>query len=137
MDINYNTNKYKRTYIGGSKKKEQDEFIKAAGVKDDLSDFDWIQYRRLLIEYSKDLISIIFSWKRIFKNLSLYVSIISLIFIPYNIKITLYIITVSVIFQLIYLILNYIGKKKIFDFLFHLNITETEIKKRTNFELKH
>ena len=55
--------KYRRTYAGGSKKKEQELFKKIQGIKGDNSDCDWLEYRRMLLVYLKDVITVLSSWK--------------------------------------------------------------------------
>ena len=63
IEIEVTESKYRRTYIGGSKKNEREIFLKVQGTKEDNSDCDWLEYRRLLKTYLDDTITVLSSWK--------------------------------------------------------------------------
>jgi hypothetical protein len=68
MDINRNYEKLKlvRTYIGGSKKKELQIFLKSQGINDDevYTDsciIDWLEFRKLVVTRFEDIICVNYS----------------------------------------------------------------------------
>jgi hypothetical protein len=61
----FNKLKFKRTYIGGSKKRELEIFASVQGTKEDNSECDWFEYRRLLMNYCDDILNIIITWKTV------------------------------------------------------------------------
>jgi hypothetical protein len=81
IEIETMKSKYRRTYIGGSKKKENEIFLKVQGTKEDNSDCDWLEYRRLLKIYRDDILLIFDSWKGLFLRESYALLIAALIFI--------------------------------------------------------
>lgn len=58
----FNKLKFRRTYIGGSKQRELEIFASVQGTKEDNSECDWFEYRRLLMQYCDDILNIILSW---------------------------------------------------------------------------
>src|ERR1035437_1934708 len=128
-------NKYRRTYIGGSKKKEEEIFLKVQGIKEDNSDCDWLEYRKLLGIYKKDFFLVFSSWKHILQYENYVMLFIALLLIKYN---TLFytLIGLGVLLQIAYLIVKYKENKKIK----HFNMCETvllnEIKKVTGLNLE-
>ncbi|MDA3780577.1 MAG: hypothetical protein PF487_10225, partial [Bacteroidales bacterium] len=66
----FNKLKFKRTYIGGSKRNENKIFNDVQGIMGDNSDCNWIEFKRLIIQYMDDKLNIIFSWKYIFNIIS-------------------------------------------------------------------
>ena len=127
-------NKYRRTYAGGSRKKENEIFLKVQGTKGDNSDCDWLEYRRILLAYLKDVIIVLSSWKQyclIESYLFLFSSIIFL-----KTQYALFILLgIAIIFQ----ILHFIFSKKEKEFLRAYDMSQTlllnEIKKRLGFDL--
>ena len=114
--------KFFRTFIGGgSKKHELEIFKKVQGSKEDNSDCDWFEYRRIFIQYFDDLLNVIFSWKILLKNLS-YPLISIIIFL------------ISIIFQILYLYLKNKIRKRLNDYNMCLTIILCEIKEQTGFE---
>jgi hypothetical protein len=61
----FNKLKFKRTYIGGSKKRELEIFASVQGAKEDNSECDWFEYRRILMRYCDDILNVILSWKTV------------------------------------------------------------------------
>ena len=59
----FNTLKFRRTFIGGSKQRELDIFLEAQGTKEDNSECNWLEYRRLLMKYCDDILNVILSWR--------------------------------------------------------------------------
>jgi hypothetical protein len=127
-------NKYRRTYAGRSKKKENEIFLKVQGTKKDNSDCDWLEYRRILFVYLKDVITVLSSWKQyclIESYLFLFSSIIFL-----KTQYALFILLgIAIIFQ----ILHFIFSEKEKEFLRAYDMSQTillnEIKKNLGFDL--
>ena len=65
----FNNLKFTRTYIGGSKQRELEIFTVVQGTKEDNSDCNWIEYRRLLIEYCDDILNIVLTWVYVYNVL--------------------------------------------------------------------
>lgn len=65
----FNQLKFTRTYIDGSKENEIKKFNDVQGIKEDNSECDWFEYRRLLIQYLDDTLNVILSWKYLFNIL--------------------------------------------------------------------
>jgi len=59
----FNKLKFTRTYIGGSKERENQIFINVQGEKEDNSQVDWFEYRRIFTQYSNDILNIVLSWR--------------------------------------------------------------------------
>ena len=72
--------KFYRTYIGGSKKKELEAFLKVQGTKDDNSECDWMEYSVLLQIHFEDILHVIQSWKIMTFRLSFILLILSIVF---------------------------------------------------------
>lgn len=136
FDIEIETveNKYRRTYIGGSKKKEDEIFLKVQGTKEDNSDCDWIEYRRLLQIYKKDVFLVLSSWKQTLLYESYVMLFIALLWMKYS---TLVYISIGlgVLFQIAYLILKRKENKKIRQFNMCQTILLDEIRKTTGLDL--
>jgi len=66
----FNKLKFKRSYVGGSKERELEIFAEVQGTKEDNSEVNWFEYRRVFTQYSDDILNIILSWKRLMTILS-------------------------------------------------------------------
>ena len=62
----FNKLKFRRTYIGGSKQREVEIFTSVQGTKEDNSECDWFEYRRILMQYCDDVLNITLSWRYVF-----------------------------------------------------------------------
>jgi len=71
--------KFKRNYIGGSKKREKELFDETQSDEKTGREVDWIKYRKLLIDHFDDKLNVIFSWRILLKNIAIILAIISLI----------------------------------------------------------
>ena len=134
VQIEITENKYRRTYAGGSKKKELELFLKVQGTKEDHSDCDWLEYRRILFTYLKDVIIVLYSWKQYCLYESYLFLFLSIIFL--KIQYALFILLgIAIIFQ----ILHFVFSKKEKEFLRAYDMSQTlllsEIKKRLGFDL--
>ncbi len=135
MHREYTTLKFKRTYIGGSRKIENQAFAEAQGVQNDCSDCDWLRYRQLLIEYFEDKIHVIFSWLILTNVLSfIFLGLLILYFLH-----PLFIISfpLSIIFQLIHIYLKYRLKKRLGDYNYCITTVQDQIKRVLGFELNN
>lgn len=135
IEIETMKSKYRRTYIGGSKKKENEIFLKVQGTKEDNSDCDWLEYRRLLKIYRDDILLIFDSWKGLFLRESYALLIAALIFIKTQ-QLFIICMGIAILFQIIYNILKYNENKKIKNFNMCETILLNEIKKATGLSLE-
>jgi hypothetical protein len=62
----FNKLKFTRTYVGGSKQRELEIFASVQGTKEDNSECDWFEYRRVLMQYCDDVLNITLSWAYVF-----------------------------------------------------------------------
>jgi len=137
LDIEIETveNKYRRTYIGGSKKKENEIFLKVQGIKEDNSDCDWLEYRRLLKIYKDDIFHVFDSWKQTLQYESYVMLFIAFLWMKNSI--TFYIsIGLGVLLQITYFIIKYKETKKLKQFNMCEAVLLNEIKKTTGLNLE-
>jgi hypothetical protein len=126
--------KYRRTYAGGSKKKEKELFKKVQGTKEDQSDCDWLEYRRMLLIYLKDVITVLSSWKEYCMIESYLFLFFSIIFL--KTQYTLFILLgIGIIFQILCFIFFQKEKKYLKSYDISQTILLSEIKKRIGFDL--
>lgn len=130
----YNHLKLNRSYIGNSKKKETKKFDEVQGNGND-DNCDWIEYRRMLIQYFEDTIHVIFSWKIIAERTSIILMLFSIILLQLNILFSFLTITLSVIAILTSLILKNKLNKWTSMFEFSIGFVNGEVKKRNGFSL--
>ena len=55
--------KFRRTFIGGSKQQELKKFAEVQGAKEDNSECNWLEYRRIFMQYFDDKLNILLSWR--------------------------------------------------------------------------
>jgi hypothetical protein len=117
----FSTLKFSRTYIGGSKKRELEMFLDVQGTKEDNSECNWLEYRRLLMTYCDDILNIILSWKYIsgilrivFAGLAALVSLINPIY-------SIIILAVAAGFHFLYIYLKNKEMKRLSEYNFSLN----------------
>jgi len=126
--------KFRRTYIGGSKQRENQIFTEVQGTKEDNSEVNWFEYRRVFTQYCDDTLNIILSWK----YLSLIVSYIFLVIATLasfvSLKVSLIFLVFAIVSQLGFQYLKRKEKKNLSDFNYSLNSIHSEIKKRTGLE---
>jgi hypothetical protein len=135
IEIEVQESKYRRTYIGGSKKKEDEIFLKVQGTKEDNSDCDWLEYRRLLKTYRDDILLVFDSWKGFFLRESYAFLICSLIFIKIHILFMICM-GVAILLQLVYHLIKRKEKNKIKHFNMCEAVLLNEIKKATGLNLE-
>jgi hypothetical protein len=126
--------KYRRTYIGGSKEQELAIFLKVQGTKEDNSECDWFEYRRILSEYINDNLHVLVSWKILTQKIGIILLISSILFLKLPI-IFFTLIGLSMVFMAIHVILKLRQDKKLSDYDMCLTITLGEIRKETGLEL--
>lgn len=131
----FDTLKFKRTYIGGSKQRENETFLKVQGNKEDNSECDWLEYRRILTQYFDDQLNVILSWCLVLKNLSLALLIIAVILMFINTHLLFPILFVSIVARGLYVYLKKKESKKLFYYNYSLDVTLNEIREQTGLEL--
>lgn len=127
--------KFGRTYIGGSKKTESKAFMAVQGTKEDNSDCDWMEYRRLLTRYLDDVLHVLVSWVHLTHTLSIIFAIIALFALYYSPLIGLIIFTISLITHLVSKFLSKKEKEMLMAYNFSMDIILKEIKTQTGFIL--
>lgn len=101
--IQFNTLKFKRTYVGGSKKRELEIFKKVQGFDDSNSESDWLEYRRIFTTYSYDLLIVLMSWRYVLNIISYALLIIAILVALTNTYVSVAIIMLGIISRLIYI----------------------------------
>jgi hypothetical protein len=129
----FNKKNYRRTYIGGSKQKEMRIFTKVQGKADDNSECDWLEYRRILMQYFDDVWNVLDSWKELTDYVSIAILILGILFIN-NSVIFFPIITISIIVRIISFRLGLKIQNILKNYNMCLSTTLGEIKKLTGFE---
>jgi hypothetical protein len=127
--------KFKRTYIGGSKKNESKAFTDVQGTKEDNSECDWMEYRRILTQYLDDVLHVLLSWKYVTKLLSIVFGLIAMFALCYSLPISVTILSISLI---VFLLSKYLGNREkliLMSYDFSLDIVLKEINSQTGFNL--
>jgi hypothetical protein len=132
IEINLRENKFCRTYIGGSKKKELEIFMKVQGTK--IDDCDWLEYRRLMETYMKDVLHVLNSWKTTFRNESYAMLFIASLYMKHPILFYGFI-TLGVFCQIAFFIFQQKEKRNFRAYDACQTIILHEIKKKTGFVL--
>jgi hypothetical protein len=130
IDRTFVKNKYRRTYIGGSKEKELNIFRQVQGTKEDNSECDWLEYRRILTAYLDDVLNVIFSWKNLTQKISFVLLILSMVLFKFPLIFPI-ILFLSITSMIIHLKLSAVEKKKLKDYDYCLDVTLNEIRKQT------
>jgi hypothetical protein len=127
--------KFKRTYIGGSKLRENETFLKVQGNNEDNSDCDWLEYRRILMQYFDDILHVTMSWKLVTQHISIATMLIAIYLLFQNVYAFAVVQLISTAFYMSYLYFRNKERKRLLDYNFSLDLTLEEIKKQTGFEL--
>ena len=123
--------KFNRTYIGGTKEREQELFIKVQGTKEDNSECDWYEYRRMLVHYFDDILHTILSWKIIFNKISTGLIVFSIPLSFFSLTISVVFILLSFSFRILFQVFKKRETEKIKEYDFCLTVVLGEIKERT------
>ena len=75
----FDKRKLARTYIGGSKQRENQLFTEVQGTKEDNSECNWLEYRRLLMEYCNDVLNVIVTWVDALKKLRIIFAVLAVL----------------------------------------------------------
>jgi len=126
--------KYKRTYIGGSPKKEMEIFLEVQDTANDFKNCDWFEYKRIIITLFDDILHVFLSWEILLKNLSIGFLLFGLLFYK-SILILSVFFGISLLIYLSRLILINFRKKKTADYNFVLSSILNEIKQRFGLDL--
>jgi hypothetical protein len=108
--------------------------LKVQGTKEDNSECDWFEYRRILSEYIDDNLHVLVSWKILTQKIGIILLVSSLLFLKLPI-IFFTLIGLSLVFMGIHIVLKSRQDKKLSDFDMCLSITLDEIRKTTGLEL--
>ena len=127
--------KFKRSYIGGSKQRERDIFTDVQGTKEDNSEVDWFEYRRVFVKYSDDMLNIILSWKYVTNVLFIIFLVLAALVSFSSIQASGLLLILSTVFLLSFQYFKYREKKSLSAYNFSLDIILAAIRKQTGFEL--
>jgi len=122
----FNNLKFTRTYIGGSKERENQLFLEVQGTKEDNSECNWIEYRRMLKEYSDDKLNILTSWVVVVKYIMLGLAGFGAGVAGVNIFAALLIFGVAGVFKLLHIHLKSVEQKRLTEYDFSLDIINRE-----------
>lgn len=127
--------KFRRTYIDGSKKKEQKKFNDVQKIDSDNSEYNLFEYRRILTHYINDKLNIIFSWRYVTGKLVIILLPLTLLMSIINFNFAVIILILNFILYIINEIIKHNEKKMLLNYDFSLIILLNEIKKQTGFDL--
>lgn len=130
----FNNLKFKRTYVGGSKKRELELFKKIQGTKEDNSECDWVEYRRIFTQYCDDTLNIILSWKYLSNKLSIIFLILAIPMIFASKNIGIFPLISSLVLYITSQYFKIKEKKSLSAYDFSLDIILSAIKQETGFE---
>ena len=117
----FNTLKFSRTYIGGSKKRENEMFADVQGTKEDNSDCNWLEYRRLLMTYCDDMLNIILSWKYVSGIMRIVFAGLTVLISFINPIISIFVLAVAAAFHFLCLYLKNKEMKNLAEYNFSLD----------------
>lgn len=129
----YNGYKYRRTYIGGSRKSELASIISTQGYCDDNSDCNWIEYNQQLSHVIYDRLHVLFSWESLFVESFQILTLLYLI--PSNATIHSVISTVMILSLITSIILSHYLRIKLKIYNICLSISRDELFKQTGIKL--
>lgn len=118
--------KFKRTYIGGSKREENRKFLEVQGTAEDNSECNWFEYRRMLKEYCDDRLNILVSWIYVVKYLTILTAIIGALVVGVNVYAAAIIFGVAAIVKLAHQYLKSVEQKRLSEYGFSLDIINRE-----------
>ena len=118
----FNALKFRRTFIGGSKREETRLFLEVQGTKEDNSECNWLEYRRMLREYCDDKLNILLSWIYLMKNLRWVFGAISAVLIPFNLLAALIIFLLATSCHALYWHLKCLEVKRLTEYGFSLDV---------------
>jgi hypothetical protein len=127
----FDTLKFKRTYIGGSKKRELEIFNRVQGLDETNSESDWFEYRRIYTEYSYDLLNVLVSWRYILNIISHVLLILTILVALINIYVSITIFVLGIVSRLVYLMVKSKELNQIFTHDFVLKIVSEKIHEHT------
>jgi len=117
----FNGLKFKRTYIGGSKHRELEIFTEVQGTKEDNSECNWLEYRRLLMTYCDDVLNIILSWKYVSGILRIVFAGLTVLVSFMNPTVSIFVLGVSAIFHFLHIYFKNKEMKRLSEYNFSLD----------------
>lgn len=118
--------KFKRTYIGGSKQRENQMFIEVQGTKEDNSECNWIEYRRMLSHYLNDILNIVLSWKHVSGIFRIVFAVLALLVSFVNPLIAVFVFGLAVFSHISYGILGKKENKLLSEYNYSLDVINDE-----------
>lgn len=127
----FNRLKFRRTYIGGSKQREVEIFARVQGTKEDNSESDWFEYRRVLMQYCDDVLNITLSWRYVFNIMRYGFLVLGFLISLINPMYSIPAIILSIIALILFGILKSMESRKVAAYNFSLDV----INQQTGVEL--
>ena len=118
--------KFRRTFIGGSKQEELKRFIEVQGTKEDNSECNWVEYRRMLKEYCDDRLNILLTWIYVAKNLRVVLIGIGLLASVFSLGTGLIILALAAASHAVHWQLKCLEVSRLSDYNFSLDIINQE-----------
>lgn len=132
----FNELKFKRTYLGGSRKKEKELIKKIQGTEEnDYDDCDWFEFRRMLMESHDDTLQVIFSYGIVMKYLSHILGILVLPALFFSIIASLIVLGCSILCHVAFLILRHKQRNFLLSYDFVITLINCEIQRLTGLNL--
>lgn len=129
----YENLKFKRTYLGGSKKKEFEIFKQVQNIG---GECDWTEYKRILLPYLEDVAHVRFSRAYATKILSVIFLVTSLLFgIFHFTTLSIIIVLLSILFRSLFIIFDFKSKQALRSYDLSFYFLKNEIKKSTGLEI--
>jgi len=122
----FNSFKFTRTYIGGSKQRENEIFTEVQGTKEDNSECNWLEYRRLLMKYCDDVLNVIVSWRDLLGKLRIVFAVIAVIVSISSIGVGILFILLAALSHATHWHLKCLELKRLSDYNFSLNTINQE-----------
>ena len=122
----FNKRKFVRTYIGGSKAEELKRFTDVQGTKEDNSECNWLEYRRLLMEYCNDVLNVIVSWVDALKKLRIIFAVIAVLVSVASLAVGMIFLVLAIASHAIHWHLKCLELKRLSEYNFSLDTINRE-----------
>jgi hypothetical protein len=133
INRNYESLKFKRTYVGGSKEKELQIFMQVQNIN---GECDWIEYRRILFPYLEDVMHVAFSRSFLTKRLSFillgFSFLLGILHLPILSIIT---VILSILFRVSFIFFERTIRQTLSSYNLSIDIVKNEIKNLMGFEM--
>lgn len=140
MDINRNYEKLKllRTYIGGSKKKELQIFLKSQGINEgevytDSCIIDWLKFRKLVVTRFEDILCVNYSRRFYAEKLAYLFLSMGIVLCKFK-MLSLISVSIAILFYALFKHYKRTEGRNIFDYNIAIGLTNTMIRQEFGLE---